>query len=224
MKVIHYGLWELSRARWWSAKESDPPALLTDMLAAEKLRCALRGASDFEVRRFTGYVYADVKADGADPPVRSRPTWDEYFMALASVVATRSPDTATKHGCVLVDRRHRIISTGYNGPVAGIPNDQVPLTRPEKYPWLIHAEENAVLFAERDKLEGATAYVTGHPCAPCTRRLLQVGVARVVFGDRRSKSLDSGERALCEHMAASKGVTVVGPIPLVRIEFGPVEK
>jgi len=134
-----------------------------------------------------------------------RPGWDEYFLAIAEVVSRRSPDPSTRHGCVLVDRDRRVISTGYNGPVAGLPNDMVPLTRPEKYDWFIHAEDNAVAFARCD-LRGASAYVTGAPCAACFRRLLQVGIRRIVHGGRRSACITTAEEDACRRMAAAMGV------------------
>jgi len=136
-----------------------------------------------------------------------RPTWDEYFMAIAELVSRRSPDVHTKHGCVLVDSDHRVISTGYNGPVTGLPNDMVPLTRPEKYDWFIHAEDNAVAFA-RCALKGATAYVTGPPCAACFRRLLQVGVTRIVYGERQSACIKDAEWQACKQMAAALDVEI----------------
>lgn len=137
-----------------------------------------------------------------------RPTWDEYFLTIAEQVSRRSPDQHTKHGCVLVDKDHRVISTGYNGPVSGLPNEMVPLTRPEKYNWFIHAEDNAVAFARCD-LTGATAYVTGPPCAACFRRLLQVGVSRIVYGDRLSACIDDAEWEACKLMAAARKVEIV---------------
>jgi dCMP deaminase len=136
-----------------------------------------------------------------------RPSWDDYFLALAEQVSRRSPDPSTKHGCVLVAPDHRVISTGYNGPVAGLPNDIVPMERPAKYAWFIHAEDNAVAFARCD-LRGATAYVTGAPCAGCFRRFLQVGVRRVVYGGRQSACITDSERAACEAMARQLGVEV----------------
>ncbi len=138
---------------------------------------------------------------------QQRPAWDDYFLALAELVSRRSPDPSTKHGCVLVDSDRRVISTGYNGPVSGVPNEIVPLTRPEKYDWLIHAEDNAVSFARCD-LRGATAYVTGPPCAPCFRRLLQVGITRIVYADRQSACINDAEREACRMMAESLGVRV----------------
>jgi dCMP deaminase len=137
-----------------------------------------------------------------------RPTWDEYFLDLAEQVSRRSPDPSTKHGCVLVDRDHRVASTGYNGPVGGLPNEMVPLERPAKYLWFIHAEDNAVAFARCD-LRGATAYVTGQPCAACFRRLLQVGIRRIVHAGRQSACINENERKACAQMAQALGVAVV---------------
>ena len=140
---------------------------------------------------------------------KPRPSWDDYFLQLAEQISTRSPDPNTKHGCVLVSPDRRVISTGYNGPVAGIPNELVPLTRPAKYDWFIHAEDNAVAFARCD-LRGCTAYVTGRPCAACFRRLLQVGVRRIVCGPRESACINENEIKACEQMVAALGVEVVG--------------
>lgn len=134
-----------------------------------------------------------------------RPSWDEYFLAIAEQVSRRSPDPNTKHGCVLVDTSKRIVSTGYNGPVSGLPHDLVPTQRPDKYDWYVHAEDNAVAFARCD-LRGTTAYVTGTPCAACFRRLLQVGVRRIVHGDRSSACLNEREIAACHAMADTLGV------------------
>jgi dCMP deaminase len=134
-----------------------------------------------------------------------RPDWDDYFLAMAEQVSTRSPDPHTKHGCVLVDADRRVVSTGYNGPVSGLSHDLVPMDRPAKYDWMIHAEDNAVAFARGD-LRGATAYVTGTPCAACFRRLLQAGVVRIVQGERQAASLTDRERAACRTMASALGV------------------
>jgi dCMP deaminase len=138
----------------------------------------------------------------------NRPTWDDSFLTIAQQVSTRSPDPSTKHGCVLVSADRRVISTGYNGPVAGLPNELVPLDRPAKYNWFIHAEDNAVVFARCD-LRGCTAYVTGRPCAACFRRLLQVGVRRIVYGHRESACVAPDEIEACDAMANALGVEIV---------------
>ena len=139
------------------------------------------------------------------PPPTTRPTWDEYFLAIAEQVSRRSPDPNTKHGCVLVDQGRRVLSTGYNGPVSGLPHELINFERPAKYDWFIHAEDNAVAFARCD-LRGATAYVTGTPCAACFRRLLQVGVRRIVQGPRDSACLIERELEACRQMAEALGV------------------
>ena len=143
----------------------------------------------------------------ADNLNSGRPSWDDYFLAIAEQVSTRSPDPSTKHGCVLVAPDRRVISTGYNGPVAGLPNELVPLERPAKYNWFIHAEDNAVAFARCD-LRGCTAYITGMPCAACFRRLLQVGIRRIVYGNRESACIASDEMRACDLMAKALGVEI----------------
>lgn len=143
----------------------------------------------------------------ADQPA-ARPSWDRYFLDIAEQVSRRSPDPNTKHGCVLVDDDRRVIATGYNGPVAGVPNEIVPLTRPQKYTWFLHAEDNAIAFARCD-LRRATAYVTGPPCAACFRRLLQVGIRRIVHAGRQSACISDDEREACDQMAKALHVEVV---------------
>ena len=134
--------------------------------------------------------------------------WDLYFMQIADVVSKRSPDIHTKHGCVLVDANNRIISTGYNGPIKGLPNDIVPTNRPHKYLWMMHAEDNAVLFAKCD-LEGTTAYITGHPCAACFRRIVQAGVKRVVYGMTMSSCIDSDDLKMCDTVARAMNIEML---------------
>ncbi len=134
-----------------------------------------------------------------------RPTWDAYFLTLAEQISRRSLDPNTKHGCVIVDADKRVLSTGYNGPVSGLPHELIDFTRPGKYDWFIHAEDNAVAFA-RCSLKGASAYVTGAPCAPCFRRLLQVGIRRIVHGGRQSACIDDTEMNACRAMAKALNV------------------
>jgi dCMP deaminase len=150
----------------------------------------------------------DAASSSASAASAARPDWDRYFLDIAELVSRRSPDPSTKHGCVLVDADNRVVSTGYNGPVAGLPNAMVPVTRPQKYDWFIHAEDNAVCFARTD-LRGATAYVTGVPCAACFRRLLQVGIRRIVHAGRQSACISEAEQAACQAMAAARDVEVV---------------
>lgn len=134
--------------------------------------------------------------------------WDEYFMTIAEDVSLRSPDPHTKHGCVLVDTNNRIVSTGYNGPIKGLDHALVELKRPHKYNWMIHAEDNAVLFAKCN-LEGCTAYITGHPCADCFRRLVQAGIRRVCYGDRMSACISPGQFKMCADVCKNLKIEMI---------------
>ena len=131
--------------------------------------------------------------------------WDRYFLQLAEVVSTRSPDPNTKHGCVLVDKNNRVLSTGYNGPIQGLSSELIEWERPQKYLWMIHAEDNAVTFAKCD-LEGSTAYITGRPCVPCLRRLIQSGVKSIVFGDREAKCITEEEKIVSQKIVNNKQI------------------
>lgn len=137
-----------------------------------------------------------------------RPDWNSYFLQMADFVSRRSCDPSTQHGCVLVDSENRVLSTGYNGPVSGVPHDAVDFSRPNKYVWMCHAEQNALCFARCD-LKGAIAYVTGEPCASCFRQLLQSGIRKIVHGPRKSACVSEYDRRACETMAKSVGAEVV---------------
>lgn len=129
-------------------------------------------------------------------------SWDDYFMRLAHMVATRSPDPSTKHGCVIINKNHEIISMGYNGPPANIDDSKVPLTRPDKYDWMIHSEENALMYA-KESLDGATVYITGFPCSGCMRKLIQKRVGTIIYGDVQSKCADEKNQKIVQNMIES---------------------
>ena len=116
--------------------------------------------------------------------------WDTYFMAQCFLVSMRSVDPSTKHGSVIVDKYNRILSTGYNGPIRGINDSKVPLTRPEKYPFLPHSEENALLSLGVPILEDGKIYVTGKPCHKCMRMILQKGIRHIIHGPTFSHCID----------------------------------
>jgi dCMP deaminase len=107
--------------------------------------------------------------------------WDEYGMSLARAVAAKSKDPSTQVGCVILDPEHRVVSTGYNGLPRRVQDDAAILDiREIKLDLVLHAEENALLFA-RQPLEGCTAYVWPMPpCSRCAAKLAQVGIMRVV--------------------------------------------
>lgn len=112
-------------------------------------------------------------------------SWDEYGMALARVVARKSKDPSTQVGAVILDRLNRVAGVGFNGLPRGVPDTADVLNnRDMKYALVIHAEENALLFAGEggSRLAGATLYVTMPPCSRCAAKLVQVGIKRIVAG------------------------------------------
>ena len=118
-----------------------------------------------------------------------RPTKDKYFIQIAEICATRSRDIHTQVGCVIISPNGNIISTGYNGPPRGVDDSKVPLTRPEKYTFMVHAEQNCICNAARHgiSLDGGIAYVTSIPCVVCLRGLYQAGITEVVCLDSKSR-------------------------------------
>ena len=106
--------------------------------------------------------------------------WDKRFMALAEHIASWSRDPSTKVGAVIVDDKKRIVSVGFNGFPRGIADDERLNDKTEKYEHIIHAEINALTFAQRN-LEGCTLYVWPlPPCARCATQIIQNGISRVV--------------------------------------------
>lgn len=107
-----------------------------------------------------------------------RPNWQEYFIGLAQAVSARSHDTQTQHGCIITDAHNRILSVGYNGFPKGLDDTLLPNTRPDKYPWMIHAERNALSNCTI-RPENGIAYVTGQCCNDCIMALWQEGITKV---------------------------------------------
>ena len=116
--------------------------------------------------------------------LEARPSWDEYFMATAFLIATRSACQRLNVGCVIVSKgthKNRIIAAGYNGFLPGAPhisrldNDHEQST--------VHAEQNAISDAARRgvSLSGSTAYITHFPCIVCAKLLVAAGVNEIKF-------------------------------------------
>ena len=114
--------------------------------------------------------------------------WDEYFMEIAEVVASRSKDPSSKMGCVIVDENKRVVSLGYNGMLQGADESKMTLSeRPMKYYFVIHSEMNALIFAKRD-LTGCTVYNRVATCENCLKYCLQAGITRFVYKELRVHS------------------------------------
>jgi dCMP deaminase len=133
-------------------------------------------------------------------------SWDDYFISMCRVVATRSKDPSTQHGAVLVDEHRRVVSTGYNGGCRKIDDSSIDWSRPNKYGFVIHAEENALWTAERKNLDGCTLYITGAPCSKCMLRIAHSGVSLVVFGSRSSSCVDASDWQITKTIASLANV------------------
>lgn len=113
-------------------------------------------------------------------------SWDEYFMGIALLSAKRSKDPNTQVGACIVNSRHKIVSVGYNGMPIGCSDDNFPWAREgdfldTKYPYVCHAELNAILNNVGFNLEGCTIYVPLFPCNECCKAIIQSGIREVVY-------------------------------------------
>jgi len=127
--------------------------------------------------------------------LKNRPSYDEYFLAIAFIVAQRSFDPSSKCGTVIVSKDKRVLATGYNGPIKGSVDEEIPLTRPDRYFHMIHGEENALLAysGSYQDIQGATVYITSRPCYKCLRMLLQKGIMKIVYGGNLTKVVDDND-------------------------------
>ncbi|KAB8198948.1 cytidine deaminase-like protein [Aspergillus parasiticus] len=132
---------------------------------------------------------------------RLRPNWDQYFMQLASLAAQRSNCMKRRVGCVLV-RERRVISTGYNGTPRHLRNcNEAGCPRCNRGEGggvglstclCLHAEENALLEAGRERIrEGTILYCDTCPCLTCTVKIAQVGISEVVYSQGYNMDQDS---------------------------------
>lgn len=111
--------------------------------------------------------------------------WDEYFMGVAMLSALRSKDPNTKVGACIVTPSLRIVGVGYNGLPRGCNDGEFPWERQgefleTKYPFVVHAELNAILNSTRS-LEGCTIYVSLFPCNECVKAIIQSGIKEIVY-------------------------------------------
>ncbi len=121
-----------------------------------------------------------------------RPSWDEYFMQITKLVATRSTCLRRQVGALLVKEKN-IMATGYNGVPTGITHcavtgclrDQLNVPSGERHELCrgLHAEQNAIIQAARHgaNIAGATLYCTDSPCIICSKMLINAGIVDIIF-------------------------------------------
>ena len=133
-------------------------------------------------------------------PTDGRPDWNDYFLTIAEAVSRRADCTRRRVGAVIVDRDHRIVSTGYNGAEAGGPSclkgdcPRGRQTATQVAPGssydtgagaciALHAEQNAIMYAGQARCVDSSLYVTTEPCDGCLRMIRASGLAMVVWPD-----------------------------------------
>ena len=139
-------------------------------------------------------------------------SWDEYFMGVAMLSAMRSKDPNTQVGACIVNREHRIVGVGYNGVPTGCSDDDLPWAREgdwieTKYPYVCHAELNAILNSIGGDLRGCTLYVALFPCNECAKAIIQAGIRKIVY--LSDKYADTDGTKASRRMLAQAGVELV---------------
>ena len=142
-------------------------------------------------------------------------SWDEYFMGIAILASKRSKDPNTQVGACIVSPDNIIISTGYNGMPKGCSDDEFPWDRTgeeidTKYPFVVHAELNAILNANGRDLRGSRLYVALFPCNECAKAIIQCGIKEVIYmSDKYSGTMGN---------LASKKMLQVAGVNYIRME------
>ena len=121
--------------------------------------------------------------------------WDDYFMSLVYLVASKSKDERTHIGAAIIGPDKELKSTGYNSFVRRL-NDNIPerQEKPEKFYWIEHAERNAIYNATLigTSLNGCKMYTNGIPCMDCARGIVQSGILEVIVDKEWNE--DNSER------------------------------
>ena len=122
-------------------------------------------------------------------------SWDEYFMAVALLSAQRSKDPSTQVGACVANSLNKIVGVGYNGFPWGCSDDDLPWDREgdyldTKYPFVCHAELNAVLNSITFDLRDCRIYVALFPCNECTKVIIQAGIREIIYLSDKYKDSD----------------------------------
>lgn len=143
-------------------------------------------------------------------------SWDQYFMGVAKLSSLRSKDPSTQVGACIINPGKRIVGIGYNGLPQGCSDETFPWASEgeyvdTKYPYVVHAEANAILNATTN-LKGSSIYVTLFPCNECTKLIIQSGIIEIVYESDKYKETK-------EHQAAIKMLKASG-VRYRQIEVG----
>ena len=158
-------------------------------------------------------------------------SWDEYFMGISLLSCLRSKDPNTQVGACIVNGDNHIVSVGYNGLPRGCSDDEYPWDRTAdapnktKYPFVCHAELNAILNSAHSDLRGSRVYVTLFPCNECAKAIIQSGVKEVYY--LSDKYADTLATMASKRMMDSAGVRYIQmrtEIKSITLDFTPEEE
>lgn len=121
-------------------------------------------------------------------------SWDTYFMGIAQLSSKRSKDPKTQVGACIVSPENKIVGIGYNGFPKGISDDVFPWKDQgdfleTKYPYVVHAEANAILNASQN-LKDCKLFVTLFPCNECTKLIIQSGIKELIYVSNKDAGKD----------------------------------
>ncbi|CAK9049856.1 unnamed protein product [Durusdinium trenchii] len=149
-------------------------------------------------------------------PRKGALSWDDYFMGLAFLTAMRSKDPSTQVGACIVNGRNRIVGVGYNGMPSNCSNDELPWGKKShegllstKYPYVVHAELNAVLNKNAESAAGCRIYTTLFPCNECAKVIIQAGIQQVIYASDKHSDRMSARATVCAREGSSGASTSV---------------
>lgn len=128
--------------------------------------------------------------------------WDDYFMGVAFLSGMRSKDPSTQVGACIVNDENRIVGTGYNGMPNGISDDDLSWARDKdkypsqldrKYPYVCHAEMNAIINKNSASTKNCRIYVSLFPCNECAKLIIQSGITEVIYYSDKHANKDETE-------------------------------
>ena len=147
-------------------------------------------------------------------------SWDDYFMSIAFLSAMRSKDPSTQVGACIVNDENKIVGIGYNGFPRGCDDAKLPWSRSgnttldTKYPYVCHAEMNAILNKNEANITGSRMYVALFPCNECAKLIIQSGIKEIIYLD--DKYHDTEQTKASRILFEMAGVTFRKHIPLCK--------
>jgi dCMP deaminase len=185
-----------------------------------------------ECHKFRNLLVKEANYDPVTTPCTKRTdylSWDDYFTAIAFLTAKRSKDPNTQVGACIVNENKCIIGLGYNGFPRGCSDDHLPWARQAdsqlhtKYPFVCHAEVNAILNKCSANVKGATLYVALFPCNECAKLIIQAGIREVVYTSDKYHDTDCCRASrILFHMAGVKLRQYIPQVSTVSIDFDSV--